>query len=73
MSYDKQCWSCGKVTMVNKGDYFQCSECGATWNEQPILGEFIDIERHRGAQDGGLKYTPVRKRVHVAIKPTKRT
>ena len=35
MDYSKQCWFCGKVTMVKKGNYYQCSECGATWNEQP--------------------------------------
>ena len=38
MTYDKQCWFCGKRSMVPKGDYFQCSECGATWNEPPSLG-----------------------------------
>lgn len=31
--YTKQCWSCGKVTMVSKGDFYQCSECGATFSE----------------------------------------
>lgn len=42
--YTKQCWSCGKVTMVNKGDYYLCSECGATWNELPTP-TFTEIER----------------------------
>jgi len=71
MDYSKVCWLCGKETMVNKGSYSQCSSCGATWNELPILGEFIDIERHRGGQGGGLRYEPVKKRVRVAVKPTR--
>jgi len=62
MNYTKQCWSCGKDTMVNQGDYHQCSECGATWNEPPHGGEYLDIERRRGATGGGLKYSPVIKR-----------
>ena len=62
MNYTKQCWSCGKDTMVNKGDYYQCSECGATWNDTPHGGEYTDIERRRGGPDKGLHYEPVRKR-----------
>lgn len=67
MTHRKQCWVCGKVTLVDKGDYYQCSECGATWNDLPALGEFVDIKRERGANDGRLKYTPVRKTVRVAV------
>lgn len=50
MRYDKQCWSCGKNTMVLKGDYYQCSECGATWNEQPSLGipPVVEIDARTG-------------------------
>ena len=36
--YSKKCWSCGKSTMVSRGDCFQCSECGATWNPVPGTG-----------------------------------
>lgn len=36
--YSKVCWSCGKETMVNRGDYYQCSRCGATYNNIPRLG-----------------------------------
>ena len=68
MSYDKQCWFCGKVTMVNKGGYFQCSSCGATWNALPTLGAFIDIERHFDGAEGQLAFHPVKKRVRVAVK-----
>lgn len=39
MDYTKQCWYCGKVTMVNKGDYYQCTECGATWSKPPQMLE----------------------------------
>jgi len=66
------CWNC-KTALDIKGSYYQCSSCGATWNELPTLGEFIDIERHRGAQNGGMRYQPVKKRVRVAVKPTRRT
>jgi len=33
--FTKVCWSCQKLSMVDKGVYHQCSECGATWNEPP--------------------------------------
>ena len=45
IDYTKQCWSCKKVTMVNKGDYFQCSVCGATWNVTPKL-DFSPLAAH---------------------------
>jgi len=46
MDYTKQCWSCGKVTMVNKGDYYQCSECGATHCEVPApAGETYILDK----------------------------
>jgi len=31
------CWNC-KTAMDLKGDYYQCSSCGATWNEVATLG-----------------------------------
>lgn len=67
MDYTRTCWSCGKVTMVNKGSYFQCSKCGATYNELPKLGSFIDIESHRDAADGSLAYRPVRRRPGTGV------
>lgn len=72
MRHNKVCWNCGKDTMVNKGDYYQCSECGATWNELPTLGAFIDIQRRPGGMDGTSRYEPVKKRVRVAVKPKPR-
>ena len=36
--YTKECWFCGQVTMVNKGNYYLCSSCGATWNPVPKPG-----------------------------------
>ena len=36
--YDKKCWFCGKKSMESKGEYYQCSECLATWNDPPKLG-----------------------------------
>jgi len=61
MTYDKQCWFCGKRAMVPKGNYFQCSECGATWNDLPAPGFFIDIEPKHDQATKGTSYSPVRK------------
>jgi len=38
MDNTKKCWYCGKDTMVNEGDYYQCVACGATWNSVPSCG-----------------------------------
>ena len=38
MDYTKKCWYCGQETMEDKGNYCQCSNCGATWNPTPKLG-----------------------------------
>lgn len=38
-NYSKKCWCCGKISMVNRGDCFQCSECGATWNKVTSSGQ----------------------------------
>ena len=35
MDYTKQCWSCKKLTMVKRGSFYACENCGATWNEVP--------------------------------------
>ena len=36
--HHKVCWSCGKATMVSKGNYSQCTSCGATYNDIPESG-----------------------------------
>lgn len=33
MDNKKYCWYCGKVTMKPVGSHYECSSCGATWNE----------------------------------------
>jgi len=60
MDYTKQCWYCGEVTMVDKGDYYQCSSCGTTWNEQPVPGYFMDIKPVKDICHGGTHYAPGR-------------
>lgn len=61
MDNTKQCWYCGKGTMVNKGDYFQCSNCGATWNWQPVLlSDGLVVESLGKGQ--GTKYRPYKRR-----------
>ena len=65
MIYTKTCWSCGKDAMRDKGDYSQCSECGATWNELPVAHfEGLVIEKvDEGGRD--TKYRPYKKRSGV--------
>ena len=61
MNCTKQCWACGKVTMVAKGNYFQCSECGATWNKMPEMGSYMDVAPKRDIVTEVTSFTPVRK------------
>lgn len=65
MPYDKVCWSCGKDTMVNKGNYFECSECGATWNEvpAPTVDSLVIEPVYKGRRN--KKYRPSQKRSRV--------
>ena len=42
--YSTVCWYCGKAKMQNRGDCYQCTACGATWNKVPKLA-FQQIER----------------------------
>lgn len=62
MDYTKECWFCGKKALVPKGTYYQCSECGATWNEVPVChfnGLVIEpVDSH--TRD--TKYRPYRRR-----------
>lgn len=66
MDYSKQCWSCGEKTMEPRDTHYQCTSCGATWNEQPTLGEFIDIARDYKGTGGGASYHPVRRTASAA-------
>lgn len=59
--YERKCWYCGSRDMENKGSYVQCRSCGATWNETPVIKEYLGIEIERGGQDGKTKYHPVKK------------
>ncbi len=62
MEYDKNCWSCdGKGTMVSKGSYYQCSSCGATWNETLELGTYTDIATDKRGTNRTRSFHPVRK------------
>lgn len=38
IDYRVTCWSCKGNLMENKGSYWQCRSCGATWNDTPKLG-----------------------------------
>jgi len=59
------CWNC-KTAMTLEGNYYKCPKCGATWNELPTLGGFVDIARD---YKGALKtagYHPVRRTASAA-------
>lgn len=62
MDYSKECWYCHKRTMVAKGNYFQCSECGATWNEMLSLGKYTVGARDNQGQNLETPSHPVKKR-----------
>lgn len=36
--YSKTCWSCRKLSMKAKDNYYRCTACGATWNPLPEQG-----------------------------------
>ena len=64
--YTKVCWYCGKSTMKAKGDFYQCSACGATWNEvpemhNPALGA-IEVIQGAGGVIVGFGYRPRKQR-----------
>ncbi len=62
MEYDKNCWSCdGKGTMVSKGSYYQCSSCGATWNETLELGTYTDIATDKRGTNETSSFHTVRR------------
>jgi len=61
------CWNC-KTAMDIEGNYYKCSRCGATWNEIPTLGTFIDIEVHKDGKDGTKAYRPVKRRPRAKSK-----
>lgn len=56
--YSKVCWYCGKKAMEPVGTYFQCRECGATWNEVPAPKDG-GVEVVRDTVTGGTSYTVV--------------
>ena len=64
--YDKDCWSCNsKGTMVAKGSYYQCSECGATWNEMLTLGSSIGVAIDSRGAGKTSSFHPVKQRGKV--------
>jgi len=54
--------------MAPKGNYYQCSECGATWNEVPAsLFDGLVVEPV-GHYRQDTKYRPYRRRSRVKAK-----
>jgi len=61
--YHKKCWNCGSSNMVSRGDYSQCLDCGATYNDTPRLGqqELLVRDRYTGGaprEGSDTYYTP---------------
>jgi len=54
IDYTKECWYCSKKSMQNKGDYYQCERCGATWNKIPT-GDNFALTREKNPATGGTK------------------
>jgi len=36
--YHKRCWYCGSRNMEDKGDFWQCKDCQATYNDPRTVG-----------------------------------
>jgi len=60
IDYTKQCWYCGKVIMVPKGNYYECSECGATHTKLPDLGQYDALVVTSRSPDPGQMFRPKR-------------
>jgi len=69
--YTKHCWSCGKGPLEAEGSYYQCPDCGATYNELPEPRTFIDVERHYDGAEGTPAYRPVKRRGKTLLKGKK--
>ena len=68
MDRTKQCWSCSKVTMFPKGNYFECIECGATWNKVPRLTAEETVVEQIGRHNRDTKYRPSRRKPRARVK-----
>lgn len=58
MNYKETCWFCGKDTMEPVSTWYRCTSCGATWTEQPALGEYMGIVLEKRGTGRGRKYKP---------------
>ena len=57
--YTKVCWGCGSKAVEAKGGYYQCQDCGATYNPMPKVApqEFATEE----IPESGIKsYRPTK-------------
>ena len=62
MNFTKQCWSCGKETVFPIKNYYECTECGATYNELPPPSPFDLVEEPIAPYTRETKYRLSRKR-----------
>jgi len=68
MDNTKFCWFCRKETVKPKASYYQCSECGATYNVLPQPSSFGLVEEPAGDYARDTKYRPSRKRGRAKAK-----
>jgi len=54
----KVCWFCGNNTMKLRGKYYECANCGATYNDIPELSHPV-MKVSKGATDGGTRGSPL--------------
>jgi len=58
--YHRICWYCGGKVIEDKGDYYQCKSCGATYTDPPTLGASPVTEVDRETDKIPLTYASTR-------------
>lgn len=66
MDFTKVCWYCHMVTMVAKGSFYECAECGATWNPVPELYS-LGLVTERNVESGRMEYSPRKMRRLIGV------
>lgn len=69
IDYTKQCWFCGKQSMKPEASFYRCTECGATYVEQPGDGDFTDVEPGKDFAAGYPTSSPVSRPRFPAPRP----
>ena len=57
MDFKITCWSCGHDAMQYQDEFYQCSNCSATWSELP-KSHRLSIQSVIDSGTGGASYSP---------------